>query len=168
MASCRKLNILLISALLLSVFSGGYHHCCDYYSETCSICSQADYQPISLSTQAKAAENIQLPFISVLSISAEFFPDPISWFTPLRGRAPPRDRDKAFSGAVEKHLDRESCVLQRWKSHGSSSVPEITSVSVRGDDPPVCPDRPQTGHAVPDAFTNPDESLRMSAIFPRR
>jgi hypothetical protein len=91
MASSKKFFFLLIFFLLLSVFSGGFHHCCDYYSDTCSICAQADNQPILFLTQANAADHIQpLPVTSDLILSAEFFPDPIPSFTPLKGRAPPR------------------------------------------------------------------------------
>ena len=91
MASSKKLTLLLIATLLLSVVLGSFHPCCDYYSETCSICAPTNNQPIPFLTQAIAAENIQpLSVTSILSISVEFFPDPISWFTPQRGRAPPR------------------------------------------------------------------------------
>jgi len=91
-ALSKKISFLLILFLLLSVFSGGFHHYCDYYSDTCSICPQTDNQPILFLTQANAVDLIQpLSVTSDLSLSAEFFPDPISSFTPLKGRAPPRN-----------------------------------------------------------------------------
>jgi hypothetical protein len=91
-AVSKKFSFLLILSLLLSVFSGGFHHCCDFQSNTCSICVQTDHQPILFLTKANAADHIQpLPVTSDLSLSAEFFPDPIPSFTPLKGRAPPRN-----------------------------------------------------------------------------
>ncbi len=90
MAFRKNLTILLIVALFFSLFLGGYHHCCDYYSQTCSTCSQTAHQPIFL-TAADTAYYIQpLPVTSYLVLPAEIFPDPPSSYTPLRGRAPPR------------------------------------------------------------------------------
>jgi len=87
----KKLTFLLVIALLLSVFLGGYHHTCDCYSQSCSICSQAGHQPVLLPTTAIAADENQPLLVKVgLFWSEEIFPDPALSYTPLSGRAPPR------------------------------------------------------------------------------
>ncbi len=46
----KKFTILLILSLFFSVFLGGYHHCCEFYSQTCTTCQQASHQPFLLTS----------------------------------------------------------------------------------------------------------------------
>ncbi len=86
----KKWSILLFLPLLLSVFLGGFHHSCEYYSQQGSFCTQANHQPILFLTQTVIADNLlPLPARLFFPVSEELFPDPILSFTPLNGRAPP-------------------------------------------------------------------------------
>jgi hypothetical protein len=88
-ATRKELTILLILSLFLSLFLGGYHHGCDYYSQTCSTCQQASHQPILL-TAATAADHIQpLPVASFIVLPTEIFPPSALASAPISGRAPP-------------------------------------------------------------------------------
>jgi hypothetical protein len=91
MATNRKLALLLVMSLFLVLFFGGYHHFCEYYSDTCSICSHTDNQSDFFLTRTNSSvDHIQpLPITSYIFLSVEFFPDPAAAFTPLKGRAPP-------------------------------------------------------------------------------
>jgi len=86
----KQLTVLLILTLFLSVFAGGFHHCCDYYSHACSICLHGHNQPDLHLTLATAADNMQ-PLVAASRFvpSTETFPNPSIWRAPLSGRAPP-------------------------------------------------------------------------------
>jgi hypothetical protein len=86
----KKLTIFLVLAFFLSVFSGGFYHCCDYYSHACSICVHGGPHPDLSPAPAIAADDIRpLAAVSHLVLSAEKIPNPSLWHAPLSGRAPP-------------------------------------------------------------------------------
>ncbi len=90
MAYRKQWTFLLILILFLSVFSGGYHHRCDYYSHACSICVHGGPHPDLSPAPAIAADDIRpLAAVSHLVLSAEKIPNPSLWHAPLSGRAPP-------------------------------------------------------------------------------
>ncbi len=88
-AVARKISFILCLLLLLSLFSGGYHHLCEFASPDCSISAHPDNQPALCAAQPYADGIRPAPISLFLSRSGEFFPDHAESFTPLKGRAPP-------------------------------------------------------------------------------
>jgi hypothetical protein len=86
----RKLTFLLVLSLFLFVFLGGYHHCCDCYSQSCSLSSHAVHQPLLFSTAAHAADGIQPLLTKTDTVCfGDTIPNPSMSRSPLNGRAPP-------------------------------------------------------------------------------
>jgi hypothetical protein len=86
----KKVSILLILSVFFAVFLGGYHHCCECYSQTCTTCQQANHQPFLL-TSVTACDDIQtLAVASYVILPTIIFPNPALFYPPLNGRAPPQ------------------------------------------------------------------------------
>lgn len=90
MAIKKKIILLLISALFFSVFSGGYHHLCNYHSQTRLTVHSADTQSVLFPVQTAASDFIPpFPGVSTFLFPQEFVPDHILMHQPRKGRAPP-------------------------------------------------------------------------------
>jgi len=84
----KRIVLLLIWILFLSIFLGSHYHFCHYHSQTCSICSPG--QQIMILPSATAGDSIEPPpLTSPFFPSVALVPDYVSSITPVKGRAPP-------------------------------------------------------------------------------
>ncbi|MHB8772578.1 MAG: hypothetical protein ACYC7J_16415 [Syntrophales bacterium] len=90
MAFRKKLTIFLILSCCLAVYLGVYHHFCDYYAQSCSVCAPEAKQPILFSAEGAAEHVHPVVVVSDLILPEEHVAVPCLSRAPLRGRAPPR------------------------------------------------------------------------------
>ena len=86
----KRVTLLLILCLFLSVFMGGYHHFCQYHSNTCLTSQHAGHEPLLALIATTADDAIRPIFVeSCHVLSAEITPRTSISYLPLNGRAPP-------------------------------------------------------------------------------
>lgn len=89
----RKLSFIfvLVIALSLSAYTGGYHHFCTCHSQECSICTQDAVQYFVLSERPSYDSDAAYDgAASFVVLSEEIIPDTPLCLTSLKDRAPPR------------------------------------------------------------------------------